>query len=98
MPLHVEPDELRLSGRNMVNRTWDILDMLDVLRSGAYRLESTWSGTSAEDLCLDLRMIISRLSAEADQLHTLGLVLLRQADAWDEVDHRWAALFGRSPE
>jgi len=94
MQLHVEPEQLRSTGNRMIHTALDIWEYVSSLRQAVYRLELAWWGGTAHVFLSEVRIRIAELSTRAENLYDFGLLLIRQADSWDESDQRWASTYG----
>jgi uncharacterized protein YukE len=95
MPIHIEPDEIRQTGRQLLLGTLDMLDAMDTLRADANRLDMSWWGGGASEYQADLAYVLRQLSVQIERLHLLGLTLQHEAERWEESDLRWTVEFAR---
>lgn len=91
--LHIDPSSLHLVARTLLQEYSRFAEQVFLLRLQYYRLEMAWQGGAAEEYLQELNLLIRRLEKQTDKVLTLGLTLLRQAEAWEECDQCWAAVF-----
>lgn len=91
--LHIEPEELRESSRRLEAAAVQLLDAETDLRRAAAMLDMAWQGGKSESFISELRALKSNLQARTDELYSYTMILLRQADKWDEMDQTWQNLF-----
>jgi len=91
--LHIEPEELRESSRRLEAAAVQFLDAETDLRRAAAMLDMAWQGGKSESFINELRALKSNLQARTDELYSYTMILLRQADKWDEMDQTWQNLF-----
>lgn len=91
--LHIEPEELRESSRRLEAAAVQLLDAETDLRRAAAMLGLAWQGGGAESFINELQALKNTLQARTDELYSYTMILLRQADKWDEMDQTWQNLF-----
>lgn len=91
--IHVEPEQLRQNGRNLLEQAQQMMDQIQGLLSGMNRLQMSWAGESASDFAEELRSRISQMQQHAEQMNSMGVRLIHEADAWLEIDQRGAREF-----
>jgi uncharacterized protein YukE len=94
--LHIEPEELRESSRRLEAAAVQLLDAETDLRHAAAMLDIAWQGGKSESFINELQALKSNLQARTDELYSYTMILLRQADKWDEMDQTWQNLFRSS--
>ena len=91
--LHIEPAELRESSRRLEAVAVQLLDAETDLRRAAAMLDMAWQGGHSESFINELRALKNTLQTRTDELYSYTMILLRQADKWDEMDQSWQNLF-----
>ena len=87
--LHIEPEELRESSRRLEAAAVQLLDAETDLRRAAGLLGMAWQGGSAESFINEVQALKNTLQTRTDELYSYTMILLRQADKWDEMDQSW---------
>jgi uncharacterized protein YukE len=87
--LHIEPETLRESSRLLEAAAVQLLDAETDLRRAAAMLEMAWQGGHSESFINELQTAKTSLQTRTDELYSYTMILLRQADKWDEMDQTW---------
>jgi WXG100 family type VII secretion target len=91
--IHVEPEELRSTGRACEFAHLDFEDSLQEIRSTAMRLEANWQGGAAESFEYELAQWLRVMAEKIEQAGWFARVLARQAEGWEESDQRWTGVY-----
>ena len=91
--IHVEPEELRSTGRACEYAHLDLEDSLREIRSAAMRLEANWQGGAAESFEYELAQWLRAMADRIEQAGWFARTLAHQAENWEESDQRWTGAF-----
>ena len=95
--LRADPDLLFFTSRALGRAYGDFLNAWFTLRAALVRLEMAWQGNRADDFLLEGHRLLRQLWDQGEELFTMGLILFRQADRWEELDQRWRRCFRDFP-
>jgi uncharacterized protein YukE len=91
--IHVEPEQMQQHGKNLILAASTIVEQLQAMSASKSRLEMGWQSSAASLFLAELEDRMHQMEQQAEQMHTQGMLLIRQAELWLELDQRWTAAF-----
>lgn len=87
--IHVDPEELERTARQIWQINLQMSELLQRLRISGIWLEMAWQGGSAEEFSQDLESLTRRMGLHLEELERLGRLLNRQSEQWQASDQHW---------
>lgn len=89
--IHMETEEVRSVGRQLMYTATDYFNLIDRLRYSASNLSRDWISPRADLFSRDFEKLIQELRSQAIRLDTLGKRALREVDEWIDGDRTESA-------